>query len=261
VDTAGTSKVRGTVLRVVQQKVRDTDTVQAVVQTDTGIITCMWRSVGMAHTVAENTAYTFRGHLQDIQGRKVMVEPHVGRVPAAAPFNPSAAFNSVASKAPDMTPSTAANTAPPTNNPANFKGLQQPVPQQKSRKKQLIVAAAVVVVGLGVALPLSLSSHKDAPGPVKAAVNAPLSIDQLPAAYDAAGKAIPATPDDCDVAVVPFNTTDKNDASLPFGQIKIKQVGVNGQDKLCYVHGRDHFPVTITLKKAINQVRLVGTKK
>ncbi len=67
------------------------------------------------------------------------------------------------------------------------------------------------------------------------------------------------TPNDCDLKDIPFSSSSKNDPSIPAGQTQVSPAGVNGQDKYCYIHGREQPPVVTRAKNPVNQVTLVGT--
>jgi hypothetical protein len=126
---------------------------------------------------------------------------------------------------------------------------------RKAVKKYAIIAAVVAVVGFGILLPVGLSAkHKH-----QVALKPVIGANNLPPAYDAAGKVIPNTPNDCDLKAIPFTSTDKKDPNMISGQTRMAPTGVNGQDKVCYVHGRALYPVVTHVKKPVNQIRLIGT--
>ncbi len=228
-DPAEMTTVHGTVLRIVQQTVRDVAMTQAVVKTDTDLITCMWRTAGMTQEVVEHSEYTFTGHLREINSRRVMIDPS---------FEPVTAQQAAKS----------AKATPGAKRKFGVKAL-------KLSKKQLIIATVVLLIIIAVPVGFALF-HKDKP--VATTAKAP---EKLPPAYDTTGKLITDTPNDCDLATVPFSSVNKNDPTLPLGQTAIKTAGVNGQDKLCYIHGRGQFPITNHIKQPVTQIVLVGTKK
>ncbi len=271
--TAEISEVQGTVLRVRQMIVRDTPMTQAVIKTGNDhagdLITCMWKSGNTPVRVVENSRYTFRGQLRNVDTRRIMIEPTYQLIaaPAATAAPAASASAQFAPSAPLPVGSAPASTGPKaTSKPkSRLKSKFTPAFITKLSNKQLVIGGAVVavVVIMAIIIPLSLASSDDTKQTTKTALKAavPTPIEELPQAFDAAGKAIPPTPEDCEVVTVPFSIIEKNDPAMPMGKVELRPAGVNGQDRLCYVHGRGQFPVTAHLKKVVNQFKYTGIKR
>ena len=228
--TDNVTQIKGTVLRITQLTVHDTAMTQAMINTsdsqETDLLTCMWRTASKPVILTTNAEYTFSGSVRDLDGRRLMVEPEYELVKDGR--------SKIAAKIAAIT----------------------------LTKKRIIVAAVAIFIGFGVVLPVSLASRNKNPSDLAGAALMPaLGINNLPPATDASGKAIATTPTDCDIVDVAFTSTDRDDPSLPLSQTKLNPSGINGQNKLCYAYGRARYPVTIQLKKPVNQIKLIGTKK
>ncbi len=238
----------GKVAQSKQTLVGSVHSLQAVIETDAGQrVVCLWRGSSSIKLITDKR-YRFTGSVRLVKGRQVMLNPQHKVLPAVAVAAPLAA--SV------ITPHIATQSA--------AEPQLKPIRRVGKVVKRTATAVALGFVGLlvlgGIVGPSSDASlkSKDTTANASSLVQ-PADNTDTDSAKTTSPVAPPETPDDCDVKTIPFATTTKNDASLPLGQTKLSPAGSNGQDKVCYVHGRNQSPTTTHVTMAIDQVKLVGT--